>query len=212
MSGSLAVSGLLAQDLTDAEATRRVFLTAGGLLLLGLALLVGTVWWWRATRPEHPVLGPLEVMSERRWLKLPADERRKRIDAHRPAGVIPDDAHQPVMAQPDEVDLSVLVASIGADPVGPVDLAQFDRLLGLVQGEGVIEPDGAPEIEAGLEAEIADAEPEAEVEPEVELDVHEPVFEIVDDVVADDVHDGAHDDAETGDAIDPLLQRTSAQD
>ena len=81
--GPRSVPRLFAQELTDSEATRRVFLTVGGLLLLGLAMLIATVWWWRSTRPEHPALGPLEVMSERRWVKADGDSRRSLIDARR---------------------------------------------------------------------------------------------------------------------------------
>ena len=81
--GHLPAFGVLAEELSGAEATRRVFLTAGGLLLLGLALLIATVWWWRATRPEHPVLAPLEVMGERRWSKSGGDERRRLIEESR---------------------------------------------------------------------------------------------------------------------------------
>jgi hypothetical protein len=83
--GHLLSFGVLAEELSGAEATRRVLLTSGALVLLGLALLIATVWWWRSTRPEHPVLAPLEVMGDRRWSKAGAAERRRLIDESRAA-------------------------------------------------------------------------------------------------------------------------------
>ena len=35
------------------------------LIITGLALLGVTLWFWRASRPDDPVLGPLEVIGEK---------------------------------------------------------------------------------------------------------------------------------------------------
>jgi hypothetical protein len=35
------------------------------LIVVGVALLVVTVWFWRASRPDDPVLGPLEVIGDK---------------------------------------------------------------------------------------------------------------------------------------------------
>jgi hypothetical protein len=53
-----------------------------GLVVLGLMVIAVTVWFWRSTRPDHEVLGRLEVMSRRRFRRLDDDEaRRFELDA-----------------------------------------------------------------------------------------------------------------------------------
>ena len=37
------------------------------LIITGLALLGVTLWFWRASRLDNPVLGPLEVIGEREF-------------------------------------------------------------------------------------------------------------------------------------------------
>lgn len=46
------------------------------LVLVGCALLGITLWFWRAARPDNPVLGPLEVLGERRFRE--ADEQTRK--------------------------------------------------------------------------------------------------------------------------------------
>jgi hypothetical protein len=106
----------MAADLSDANADRIIYLVAAGLVLLGIALAVATVWWWRSTRPEHPSLGPLEVMGEKRFRRSGDAERRQIIANSRPPGAQPLIA-EPVAPQP--VDLAVLA---GAVPQGFDDL------------------------------------------------------------------------------------------
>lgn len=77
---------MIAGTLTESEANLRVFLAAGGLILLGILLLIGTVVWWRSTRPDPMALAPLEVMSTKRWSKAADVERRRLADAVRPGG------------------------------------------------------------------------------------------------------------------------------
>lgn len=114
---SMPLSGLLrtgirpmADDFTDPENARLVWIASGGLALVGLALLIGTVLWWRNSRVEHPALAPLEVMSGRRFFKAADGEQRRMLDEVRP-----DDA-KPVGAQrPDPVDLSAAVQPHAVD-------------------------------------------------------------------------------------------------
>lgn len=92
----------------DPENARIIYLAAGGLLLVGVALGVGTWIWWRNAKVEHPALGPLEVMGSRRWWKSDFNDRRRRLDAARPlpdaAGDgVTDDAPGP--AEPFDLDL-----------------------------------------------------------------------------------------------------------
>ena len=79
---------MIAGTLTESEANLRVFLAAGGLILLGILLLIGTVVWWRSTRPDPMALAPLEVMSTKRWSKAADVERRRLADAVRPGGEV----------------------------------------------------------------------------------------------------------------------------
>ena len=37
------------------------------LIITGLALLGVTLWFWRESRPDDPVLGPLEVIGEKEF-------------------------------------------------------------------------------------------------------------------------------------------------
>lgn len=98
----------VAAELTEEEAAVRVFLAAGGLVLLGVGLACMTVWWWRSTRPEPPALGPLEVMSDRRWRTAGDSERRRMVDETRPEGA---DGRDLVVA-PEPIDLSELVRGV----------------------------------------------------------------------------------------------------
>ena len=115
---------VLAGSLSEAEASRRVWLAAGGLVLLGLVLTICTVWWWRTTRADHPSLAPLEVMSARRWSRAGDAERSRLIDRVRPDGAEPLSRSR---VEPVPVDLSVLAIDHG----GFDDLREIDAILGL---------------------------------------------------------------------------------
>ncbi len=62
---------------TDPKNARILLLSAAGLAALGLIVVVATVIWWRRSRVEHPVLGPLKVMGTARWTKATAAERAR---------------------------------------------------------------------------------------------------------------------------------------
>jgi hypothetical protein len=100
------MSVLAGGDFSDPTNERIIYLSAAGLAILGALLLIGTIMWWRRGRTEHPVLAPLEVMSERGWIKSPDTDRRRRLEQVRlsGAGAIVD---EPVRAEP--VDLGALV-------------------------------------------------------------------------------------------------------
>jgi hypothetical protein len=104
-----AVDGILAGDFSDPTNERLIYLSAVGLALVGLGLLVGTLVWWRRGRQEHPALAPLEVMGSRGWAKAPEGDRRRRLEQVRLHGA---DAsvEEPVPAEP--VDLQALVRSV----------------------------------------------------------------------------------------------------
>ncbi len=139
----------------DPENARIIYLAAGGLLLVGVALGVGTWIWWRNAKVEHPALGPLEVMGSRRWWKSDFNDRRRRLDAARPlpdaAGDgVTDDAPGP--AEPFDLDL-VMTRD---------DPQNFDDLL---------DPDAAPVVApvahgaSDADEVVAEQEPEPAPEP-----------------------------------------------
>jgi hypothetical protein len=102
------VNGIVG-DFSDPTNERIIYLSAAGLAIVGLALLVGTIVWWRRGRQEHPSLAPLEVMGARAWAKAPEGDRRRRLEQVRIAGAgALDDGS--VVAEP--VDLQALVRSV----------------------------------------------------------------------------------------------------
>lgn len=144
----------------DPENARIIYLAAGGLLLLAVALGAGTWFWWRNAKVEHPALGPLEVMGTRRWWKSDFNDRRRRLDAARPlphadGDDVADGA--PVPAEPFDLDL-VMTRD---------DPQNFDDLL---------DPDAAPvrapavDEAPVVDEAVAEREPEPAVEPEPEPD------------------------------------------
>jgi hypothetical protein len=143
----------VAAGFADPHHARIIYAVASGLLLLGVLMIVATVWWWRSAGVEHPSLAPLEVMTDRSWLKASDGEQRRRLDGVRPASLASGEVPPPVA----EVDLSALERS---EPTA------FDDLR---DGAGVaavaIEPVAATgEGSADVDAD-ADAEAEAGVPP-----------------------------------------------
>jgi hypothetical protein len=101
--------GVVGGDFSDPTNERLILLSAAGLALVGVALLVGTILWWRRGRQEHPALAPLEVMGSRAWTKAPEGERRRRIDRVRIGGPAPSPDEQGHL---EPVDLEALVRSV----------------------------------------------------------------------------------------------------
>ncbi len=114
---------MFAADFTDPKNERMIYLMAGGLALVGILMIVATVWWWRSTRSDHPSLAPLEVMGERRFLTLPESDRRRRLEAVRPEGA---DPLVPLGPAPEPLNLELESFRDG----GPTDFAdlRFDEL------------------------------------------------------------------------------------
>lgn len=111
------------ESVGDSGATTTVRLVVAALAVLGVLLALFTVWFWRATRPEHTALGPLEVMGERRFARLGALERQQRLDAARPEGAEPERARSVVVAaERDRLLASELQEIVEATPEGFDDL------------------------------------------------------------------------------------------
>lgn len=60
-----------------------------GLVVLGLALLVATLAFWRSAIEDPEVLAPLEVMGERRYARSNDFERFEILNDVRPGGPMP---------------------------------------------------------------------------------------------------------------------------
>lgn len=67
----------MSADLRDVAADRQLYLAAAGLALLGVVVLVMTIWWWRSTRPEPPALASLETMTTKKWRRADEMERHE---------------------------------------------------------------------------------------------------------------------------------------
>ncbi len=103
--------GLLAEgSFTDPDNAFIIYLMAGGLTLVALLVAVGTVWWWKSAKSEHPALGPLEVMSTRRWWKGDYTDRVRRLEEARPmdAGL----SSSPPESSAEPVDLEALAMAV----------------------------------------------------------------------------------------------------
>ena len=109
-----APGALLAANFSDPTNERLIWLSAAGLVLLGIGLLVATILWWHRGRQEHPSLGPLEMMGTRSWAKAPEVDRARKLDHVRPPKGDGDDAIAPPLAlpRPEPVDLQALVRSM----------------------------------------------------------------------------------------------------
>ncbi len=153
-----ALEGIVGGDFSDPTNERIIYLSAAGLALVGIALLVGTILWWKRGRQEHPALAPLEVMSGRAWAKAPEGDRRRRLDQVRVAG---SGAAMNSLLVAEPVDLEALVRSVPED---------FDDLR---------------EPGAVIELPDADAEPEPEPEPDPTSLSNEPPPQAVEPLASD---------------------------
>lgn len=107
-----AANGIVAGDFNDPTNERLIYLSAAGLAIIGIGLLVGTIVWWRRGRQEHPALAPLEVLGSRAWASAPEGERRRRLEQVRLSGAGAS-VDEPVAAEP--LDLEALVRSVPED-------------------------------------------------------------------------------------------------
>lgn len=200
-------AGLLAAgQFTDTRHARLIYLAAAGLFVVGVALALGTWWWWRSAKAEHPSLGPLEVMGTRRWRRSDFTERTRRLDAVRP---LPSDAAAPVV--PELVDLDGVLNREHPHDFGDL-LETADPTGGtVVEGDDL----DAVDVEALVAVEVVDPAP-VEVAVDVEPEVAEPSLErvaVMRSIVIDTSPKPSDDAAEAplvdptaGAPIDPLLR------
>ena len=66
-----------------------VNLIAGGLILFGLGLLSATIIFWRSAHPDPELLGPLEIMYDRKFARADEQERLALLNQSRPLDADP---------------------------------------------------------------------------------------------------------------------------
>lgn len=75
------------------------------LILGGIGLFGLTIWFWRTSRPEPEALAPLEIMSERAYMKSKGVDRAFLLNMVRPTSTSEDLPialqHEPVNVAPD---------------------------------------------------------------------------------------------------------------
>ena len=129
---------LVGSNFNDPTNERLIFLSAAGLAVVGIALLVGTILWWRRGRQEHPALAPLEVLGSRAWTKAPEGDRRRRLEKVRVGGSAAS-VDDPERSEP--LDLEALVRSVPQafddlkEPGEPVEVPEP-----VVEQADVVEP------------------------------------------------------------------------
>ena len=61
----------------------------GGLVVIGLALLISTLAFWRAAVEDPEVLAPLEIMADRKFARADDTRRLAMLNLMRPEGAEP---------------------------------------------------------------------------------------------------------------------------
>ncbi|MGZ4763727.1 MAG: hypothetical protein ACXV7I_14925 [Ilumatobacteraceae bacterium] len=148
---------VVGSNFNDPTNERLIFFSAAGLVVVGIALLVGTILWWRRGRQEHPALAPLEVLGSRSWTKAPEGERHRKLEKVRTAGGATPD--EPERSEP--LDLEALVRS---SPQAFDDLREPGEVVEPAVGWAVEQQADAAE-EPKAEALEVGAEPGVAVEP-----------------------------------------------
>jgi hypothetical protein len=139
-----AMGVIVGGDFSDPTNERIILLSAAGLVLIGVGLLIGTIVWWHRGRQEHPVLAPLEVMGGRAWARAPEADRRRRLEQVRLAGAGATDAE---LIHSDQVDLEALVRSV---PQAFDDLREPGKIV-VVPGEDIDQPEAVVPAEEPVE-------------------------------------------------------------
>ncbi len=151
--------GLLADTVNDASSTRKLYLIALGLALLGGVLLIVTVWFWRSTRPEPELLAPLEQMGARTFRQLDGRAQKELLDSVRPEDAQPmrwGVVHGDPMPGT-EIDLE---AAARADMIGYDDLREPETEL-----EAELDPESDSD---SASASASDSDSVSDSEPDVE--------------------------------------------
>ena len=151
-------AALLADSANDPDSTRKVYMLAGGLAVLGLVLIAITVWFWRNTRHDPELLGPLEAMGARKFSRLDSRSQLQLLDSVRPAdaetlrGTSVDDS-----APSEPIDLKVAKSSVAAGYDDLRDDAAAKDAAADAGADDVDDRDAAPDVapDVAIGADIA---------------------------------------------------------
>jgi hypothetical protein len=67
-------------QIDDPASSRTINRIIAALIVLGGVLLAVTVWFWIATKPLHPALESLDLMSSRRWARGSEAKRAQQLE------------------------------------------------------------------------------------------------------------------------------------
>lgn len=111
------------ESVSDSGSSNTVLAVTLALVVLGVALIGVTTWFWRATRPDPEALGPLLVMSDRDFARRGPIEQRRSLDAARPsATVVEEPIDEPLVGDGDEMP----APDDDWDEIGDADEAPVD--------------------------------------------------------------------------------------
>lgn len=190
----------VALGVTDPGSSRLVYAMVIGLVLVGVALVVLGIWIIRQTRPDLPVLAPLERMGDRDWKKRDAATQRRMLDELRPDGAEPLSAQAAPPPLDAEFELSGHPVPSLSD-LGPGVLAVEDPPAG--SGEEGTTTEGADTSESGTADAVADVQvDDRHVDDEGSDDESDVAIGIDDDI---DV-EGADDPGSGADAVEDAAE------
>ena len=95
-----------------------VNLIAGGLIFIGLGLLSATIIFWRSAHPDPELLGPLEIMYDRKFARANEQERLALRNQYRPVDadpVVESEAPAVLSREPDSEPLKEVLDSFSHD-------------------------------------------------------------------------------------------------
>lgn len=121
------LTGIETESVSDSGSSNVVLAVTVLLIVAGVVLTIVTVWFWRNSRPDPDALGPLLVMSDRKFFTAGPIEQRRRLDRARP-GVGRDESSPAAMGD----DPSVLIAD---DVIGNDEVFGNDDVVAIVDDE-----------------------------------------------------------------------------
>jgi len=153
---SAVLSAVLADSINDVSSTRKVYLLATGLALLGVLLIVVTVWFWRTTRHDPELLAPLETMGTKKFRSRDSATQQTMLDTARPADAQPmkwglvrgdsspnTDVNLPAPAE--SVAPAVAAVATGTAAVAAADDVDRDQAVAVAPVVSTLETDAAPQ-------------------------------------------------------------------
>lgn len=105
------------ETISDTGSSTTVLVVTLVLVAFGVGLAAVTAWFWRETAPDPDALGPLSVMSRRRFASLGAIEQRRLMDESRPGFVVAVEPVEEVAEVDDSAEVPGATPAVASDPV-----------------------------------------------------------------------------------------------